>query len=38
DAETAAATQAYVGSSYAGWISAQPLFDQITRDQPDLAD
>ena len=27
-----------VGSHFAGWFSFQPLFDRITREQPDLFD
>jgi ribulose-5-phosphate 4-epimerase/fuculose-1-phosphate aldolase len=34
--ETARATYAQVGSHLAGWFSAQPLFDWIIAEQPDL--
>jgi ribulose-5-phosphate 4-epimerase/fuculose-1-phosphate aldolase len=36
DAEMAALTQSQVGSHIAGWFSFQPLYDRITREQPDL--
>ena len=36
DAEMAALTQSQVGSHIAGWFSFQPLWDRITREQPDL--
>jgi hypothetical protein len=29
-------TSSQVGSHWAGWFSFQPLFDRITREQPDL--
>ena len=35
-AEVADATHDVVGSGFAGWFSAQPMFDQIMREQPDL--
>ncbi|MGI9600547.1 MAG: class II aldolase/adducin family protein [Acidimicrobiales bacterium] len=38
DAECAAATAKQVGGPFAGWLSFQPLWDQIIRDQPDLID
>ncbi len=38
DAEMATLTQTQVGSHLAGWFSFQPLWDRITRDQPDLFD
>jgi ribulose-5-phosphate 4-epimerase/fuculose-1-phosphate aldolase len=38
DEEVAAATHDLVGSGFAGWFSAQPMFDQILREQPDLLD
>jgi hypothetical protein len=31
-------TASQVGSHLAGWLSFQPLFDRIIREQPDLAD
>ncbi len=31
-------THKIVGSGFAGWFSAQPLFDRILREQPDLRD
>jgi ribulose-5-phosphate 4-epimerase/fuculose-1-phosphate aldolase len=36
--ENAALTRTQVGSSIAGWFSFQPLWDRITREQPDLFD
>ena len=36
DDETAAAVFTQVGTPLAGWFSAQPLFDWITAEQPDL--
>ena len=36
--EMAALTETQVGSSVAGWFSFQPLWDRITREQPDLFD
>jgi ribulose-5-phosphate 4-epimerase/fuculose-1-phosphate aldolase len=38
DKEMAALTQTQVGSHLAGWFSFQPLFDRITKEQPDLFD
>ena len=38
DPEQAELTSKQVGSEFAGWISAQPLFDRILREQPDLLD
>ncbi len=38
DPEYAALTQTQVGSHIAGWFSFQPLYDRITREQPDLFD
>ncbi|MHB8467169.1 MAG: class II aldolase/adducin family protein [Acidimicrobiales bacterium] len=38
DSEMAATTQAQVGSHVAGWFSFQPLFERISREQPDLFD
>ena len=38
DADNAAKTAALVGSSIAGWFSFQPIWDRITREQPDLFD
>ncbi|HWB67010.1 MAG TPA: class II aldolase/adducin family protein [Mycobacteriales bacterium] len=38
DADQAKKTHDYVGSEIAGWISFQPLFAKITREQPDLLD
>ena len=36
DPEQAQKTHDYVGSEFAGWLSFQPLFDKIVREQPDL--
>jgi ribulose-5-phosphate 4-epimerase/fuculose-1-phosphate aldolase len=36
--EMAALTRTQVGSPVAGWFSFQPLWDRITREQPDLFD
>jgi len=36
--ETAKLTYSQVGSSLAGWFQFQPLWDRITREQPDLFD
>jgi ribulose-5-phosphate 4-epimerase/fuculose-1-phosphate aldolase len=36
DDEYARLTQSQVGSSLAGWLSFQPLYDEIVADQPDL--
>src|SRR5947209_5365623 len=38
DPEMAELTQTQVGSHLAGWFSFQPLYDRITREQPDLLD
>lgn len=38
DAETAALTATQVGGSRAGWFQAQPLFDWILEEQPDVLD
>ncbi|MCA1823389.1 MAG: class II aldolase/adducin family protein, partial [Frankia sp.] len=38
DPEQAALTRGQVGSEYAGWLSFQPLYDRIVREQPDLLD
>ena len=38
DPENATKTAALVGSTIAGWFSFQPLWDRITREQPDLFD
>ena len=38
DPEMAAMTQTQVGGHLAGWLSFQPLYEQIVRDQPDLLD
>ncbi|MGH9292465.1 MAG: class II aldolase/adducin family protein, partial [Acidimicrobiales bacterium] len=34
--EMAALTEEQVGSHMAGWFSFQPLYDFITREQPEL--
>ena len=31
-------TQAQVGGHFAGWLSFQPLYEHIVREQPDLLD
>lgn len=36
--ENASLTATQVGSNLAGWFSFQPLWDRITREQPDLLD
>jgi ribulose-5-phosphate 4-epimerase/fuculose-1-phosphate aldolase len=36
--ESAALTQSQIGSEYLGWLSFQPLFDRIVREQPDIQD
>jgi hypothetical protein len=36
DPEMAELTRGQVGSHFAGWFSFQPLYDRITREQPDL--
>src|SRR3954463_7278241 len=38
DADQAGKTHQQVGSEAAGWISFQPLYDRIVREQPDLLD
>jgi ribulose-5-phosphate 4-epimerase/fuculose-1-phosphate aldolase len=38
DDEHATLTQTQTGSSLAGWLSFQPLYDKIVADQPDLLD
>jgi ribulose-5-phosphate 4-epimerase/fuculose-1-phosphate aldolase len=38
DREMARLTASQVGSHLAGWFSFQPLYDRITREQPDLSD
>ncbi len=38
DEETATTTAAFVGNDLAGWLSFQPLYDRIVREQPDLLD
>jgi ribulose-5-phosphate 4-epimerase/fuculose-1-phosphate aldolase len=38
DAENAQRTHDQVGSEIAGWLSFQPLYDKIVREQPDLLD
>jgi len=38
DPDKAAVTQAQVGTHDAGWFQFQPLWDRITREQPDLFD
>ncbi len=38
DPEMAALTATQVGTHLAGWFSFQPLYDRITREQPDLFD
>ncbi|QIS09253.1 class II aldolase/adducin family protein [Nocardia arthritidis] len=38
DPDSAALTYRQVGSGLAGWIQFQPLYRQITREQPDLFD
>jgi hypothetical protein len=36
--ESALATRELVGGHQAGWFQFQPLWDLITREQPDLLD
>jgi ribulose-5-phosphate 4-epimerase/fuculose-1-phosphate aldolase len=36
DEEQAQKTHDFVGSEFAGWLSFQPLYDKIVREQPDL--
>ncbi len=38
DDETAAVTHRQVSGNFASWFSAQPLFAQVLREQPDLLD
>lgn len=38
DPEQAALTHGQVGTEFVGWLSFQPLWEKITRDQPDLLD
>ena len=38
DADKAALTQSQIGTHAAGWFQFQPLWDRITREQPDLFD
>lgn len=38
DPENAALTASQVGGHYAGWLSFQPLYEKIVREQPDLLD
>lgn len=38
DHDTAITTRDYVGNHFSGWLSFQPLYEQIVREQPDLAD
>ena len=38
DKENAELTSTQVGSHVAGWVSFQPLYDRIVREQPDLLD
>lgn len=38
DPEQALTTAGQVGTEIAGWLSFQPLFDKIVREQPDLLD
>jgi ribulose-5-phosphate 4-epimerase/fuculose-1-phosphate aldolase len=38
DPDQAAKTHEQVGSEFVGWLSFQPLFAKITREQPDLLD
>ncbi|MHB8439046.1 MAG: class II aldolase/adducin family protein [Acidimicrobiales bacterium] len=38
EADMAAHTHDQVGSHFAGWLSFQPLFEKIIREQPDLLD
>jgi ribulose-5-phosphate 4-epimerase/fuculose-1-phosphate aldolase len=36
--ENAELTHRQIGNDLAGWVNYQPLYDQITREQPDLFD
>ncbi len=38
DSENATLTAGQVGGHYAGWLSFQPLYQKIVREQPDLLD
>jgi ribulose-5-phosphate 4-epimerase/fuculose-1-phosphate aldolase len=38
DDDQAKKTHDYVGSEFAGWLAFQPLWETITREQPDLLD
>ena len=38
DKEQAEVTSKFVGNAYSGWLSFQPLYDRIVREQPDLLD
>jgi ribulose-5-phosphate 4-epimerase/fuculose-1-phosphate aldolase len=38
DPDQAQKTHDYVGTEFAGWLSFQPLYDKIVREQPDLLD
>jgi hypothetical protein len=38
DPEMATLTSGQVGSHMAGWFSFQPLWDRISKEQPDLFD
>ncbi|HMK98838.1 MAG TPA: class II aldolase/adducin family protein [Acidimicrobiales bacterium] len=38
DPDNAALTASQVGGHYAGWLSFQPLYQKIVREQPDLLD
>jgi len=38
DAEQAGKTYEQVGSEFVGWLSFQPLYAKIAREQPDLLD
>ncbi|MHB8680990.1 MAG: class II aldolase/adducin family protein [Acidimicrobiales bacterium] len=38
DEDNAALTASQVGGHFAGWLSFQPLFEKIVREQPDLLD
>ena len=38
DKDQAETTSKFVGNSFAGWLSFQPLYDRIVREQPDLLD
>jgi hypothetical protein len=36
--EMAELTSTQVGTHYGGWLSFQPLYERIVREQPDLLD